>query len=333
MDEQTGKRVERPDRLSTYRRAAVVLAITIVLGGLFVASYTLALARPRPHHIPAALVGSSAQAPLLVKGLEQATGGALSLRPYPSVQAAEAAIGRMDVYAALVLDPREPRLLVASAAGTSVSRLLEQAAQQVSRVARPPLTVVDVRPLPPSDPLGLTSFYATLGATILGFLTAFQLRANAPGLSLRAWLVCIAVLAVVGGLVLATIVARVLSALPAPVPGLWAALAAETAISSLFASTMLVLTPRWAFIPTWLVFVVLGNTSSGGPVAPPLLPPFYAFVGRFLPPGATVNILHTVVYFPEESNVLPVVVQACWLVATLAALVGATRILRRGPSQ
>ena len=29
---------------------------------------------------------------------------------------------------------------------------------------------------------------------------------------------------------------------------------------------------RWAFIPTWGLFVAIGNVASGGAVAPPLLP-------------------------------------------------------------
>jgi hypothetical protein len=49
--------------------------------------------------------------------------------------------------------------------------------------------------------------------------------------------------------------------------------------------------------PTWLMFAVLGNASSGGAAAPLLLPPLHAFIGRFLSSGATVNIIHNAVYF------------------------------------
>jgi hypothetical protein len=46
---------------------------------------------------------------------------------------------------------------------------------------------------------------------------------------------------------------------------------------------------RWAIVPTWLFFVVLGNSSSGGAVSPPLLLPPFAFVLQWLPSGATVT--------------------------------------------
>ena len=48
--------------------------------------------------------------------------------------------------------------------------------------------------LPPTDPQGLVSFYVTLASSILGFVTMFQLRANAPGLKFRDWLAAIAAL-------------------------------------------------------------------------------------------------------------------------------------------
>jgi hypothetical protein len=131
----------------------------------------------------------------------------------------------------------------------------------------------------------------TLAASILGFVTMFQLRANAPGLRFRDWLAGIGALAVLGGLVLALVADPLMGALRGPFFQLWPALAAEVAVAALFCSTMIVAIGRWAIIPTWLTFIVLGNTSSGGAVAQPLLPPFYAFMGRFLPPGATVSIV------------------------------------------
>jgi len=175
--------------------------------------------------------------------------------------------------------------------------------------------------------------YVTLASSILGFVTMFQLRANAPGLKFRDWLAAIAVLAIAGGLVLAVVVDPLIGALHGPFPELWLALAAEVAVAALFCSTMLVLVGRWAIIPTWTLFVILGNTSSGGAVAQPLLPPFYAFIGRFLPPGATVSIVRTAVYFRRDQHLAPFIVQAVWLVGTLAALLISARRLGRGPAQ
>jgi hypothetical protein len=42
--------------------------------------------------------------------------------------------------------------------------------------------------------------------------------------------------------------------------------------------------------------------------AQPLLPPFYAFIGRFLPPGATVRTVRTAVYFRRDQHLEPFIV-------------------------
>jgi hypothetical protein len=75
------------------------------------------------------------------------------------------------------------------------------------------------------------------------------------------------------------------------------------------------------------------HTSAGGAVAPPLLPPAYAFVGRFLPPGATVNIIRTAAYFPGNQRAAPFVVQAVWLICALATLLIGARVLGRQPAR
>src|SRR5205085_11029656 len=102
-----------------------------------------------------------------------------------------------------------------------------------------------------ADPQGLGSFDVTLAATILGFVTMFQLRANARGMRLRDWLACILVLAAVGGLTLALVVDPLLGALRGSFGELAAALGAQIAVAALFNATMLTLVGRWAIIPTW----------------------------------------------------------------------------------
>ncbi len=324
-------RVGQPLRSLTrppYRHAVTVIVVAMGMAGLFVTSYSLALGRPTPHHIPAGVVGNPGTQPGMIAALEAATRDGLKLTRYPSVAAAEQAIAEQKIYATLVLERPRAQLLIASAAGTSVARVLEQAANVVAQTRAGPLPVRDLHPLPPGDPQGLVTFYGTLAATILGFVTMFQLRANAPDLSLRAWWTCILIVAAAGGLLLATMLGPVIGALPAPFGELWAALSAEIAVAALFNSTMITLFGRWAIIPTWGFFVAVGNASSGGAVAPPLLPSFYGFIGRFLPAGATVEIIRNASYFPGHQHAEPIIVQAAWLVGLSAAL--ALSVRRRG---
>ncbi|HWE11286.1 MAG TPA: hypothetical protein VG325_18195 [Solirubrobacteraceae bacterium] len=315
-----------------YRNAFVVMTIAVIMASIFAVSYTLALDRPTPHHIPAALVGDRVGHVALVRAFDAATNGGVDLRPYASLARARRAIDEQRIYGALVLTDHRPRMLVASAAGTSVARVLEQAAQQVPAATGGPVKVVDLHPLPPTDPQGLASFYVTIAATILGFVTMFQLRANAAGLSLRAWLACILILATVGGLVLALITDPFLRALRGPFGELWAAIAAEISAAALFNSAMLTLIGRWAIVPTWGLFIAIGNAASGGAVAPPLLPVFYRFVGRFLPNGATVETIRNAVYFTHHQHLEPILVEAAWIIGAFAVLMLAARIRGRTPA-
>ena len=63
-----------------------------------------------------------------------------------------------------------------------MARLLERIS-----ATDPEVRVVDSHPLSASDPNGLGSFYLMLVATIVGFLTVFQVRANAGGLRVDHW--------------------------------------------------------------------------------------------------------------------------------------------------
>ncbi|MCW2539547.1 MAG: rane protein [Frankiales bacterium] len=315
-----------------YRNALVILAIAAILGPLFGASFSLAMGRPTPHHIPAGLVGavSTRDAPVAA-ALEAQTGGGLALHPYPSIAAAEQAIGEQRIYAALVLANGHAQLLVASAAGSSVARMLEEAAEQVSAASAGSISVVDVRPLPASDPQGLISFYVMLAATVTGFVTMLQLRAYASRLSLRAWLACIIALAAIAGLVLAVLIDPVIGALGGAFVELWLILAAMIAVAALWCSTMLAFVGKWAFVPTFGLLMVLGVPASGGAVAPPLLPGFYRFIDRFSPSGAAVEMVRNAAYFRHDQHLEPGLVLAAWIASLLAALVLGARFGGRTP--
>jgi hypothetical protein len=69
---------------------------------------------------------------------------------------------------------------------------------------------------------------------------------------------------------------------------------------------------RWAMIPTWGLMVLLGNPSSGGAVSWPLLPSVLGRIGRWLPPGGSVNAQHTAVYFGGYQHVFPFLVLTAW---------------------
>jgi hypothetical protein len=81
---------------------------------------------------------------------------------------------------------------------------------------------------------------------------------------------------------------------------------------------------------TWLFFVILGNTSSGGAVSPSLLPAPFAFISQWLPSGATVTALRDAVYFNDYQHVRPIAVLLVWAAALFAAWLV---VARRAPAR
>jgi len=307
--------------------AVVIAAIAIVMGSLFVASYSLALGDPVPRHIETALVGDPAEHASTVDAVQRVADGGLVIRDYASVPDALHAMDEQKVYAALDLTSSTPTLYVASAAGASVARVLDQVA-----IDDPAVHVVDTRPLGTHDPNGVEIFYLMLVATIVGFITVFQVGANAGTISPRRWIAFVAGLAVGASLVFTLVDGVLLRRLTLPLFESWGILALHILAVASFCSLMVMLIGRWAIVPTWLLFVVLGNSSSGGAVAPALLPAPFAFVSQWLPSGATVTALRNAVYFPTWQHLQPIAVLATWAVVLFAAMAVVSHRLDKSPA-
>jgi hypothetical protein len=307
----------RPPRRqwTAVERAALVSALAIVMGSLFVTTYTLALGDPVPRRIDAAVIGNPASDVQTVDAVERVANDNLRFQPYPSLAAARQALHQQKIYAALDLTQGTPRLYVATAAGASVARVLERVAFTDTQVR-----IIDTHPLAPADPNGVDIFYLVLVATILGFIWVFQVRANAGALRLRHWWGFIVSYALAAGLVLTIVDGPLFHRLELPVLESWGILALQVATAASFASAMVDLVGRWAIIPTWLFFVVLGNTSSGGAVSPPLLPQPFALVSEWLPSGAAVTSVRNAVYFHSYQHAQPIVVLAAWATVSFAVM-------------
>jgi hypothetical protein len=70
-----------------------------------------------------------------------------------------------------------------------------------------------------------------------------------------------------------------------------------------------------------LVFVILGNAASGGPFARPLLPGFWRAIGGVLPPGATVDLARSALFFGGARIAGPILVLVGWAAVGAALLI------------
>jgi hypothetical protein len=287
--------------------AVLISAIAIALGCLFITAYSLALGDPVPHRIDAALIGNQAAHSPTVNAVERVARDKLVFHHYASVPAALRSMDEQHIYAALNVTSSKPTLYVASAAGTSVARVLEGI-----YAIDPNVHVVDTHPVASDDPNGLDIFYLMLVTTIVGFSTVLQIHGQVPGLQLRNHLAFVLCLALAGSLVLTLFDGPLLNRPAGAYPEEWAILAFQLLAVASFTSLMVDLVGRWAVLPTWLFFVVLGNASSGGAVSPALLPLPFAILSKWLPSGAAVGSLRNAIYFRNYQHARPLVVLAVW---------------------
>ncbi|WP_187414470.1 ABC transporter permease [Nonomuraea sp. PA05] len=321
MDDRTGHRWAA-FKASPLFPASVLVLILAAAAGLFAGSYTYAMANPTPHRVPVAVVGVSHQTvrgKAFAAGLEQALNASLALSFDASFEHARQAVEEQRVFGVIVVHPgNDVTLYVSSASGASVAELLATAAPKVAPRVGVRLTVRDLKPLQRGDPRGLALFYITLAAVVIGFIGAVQLSVQAGALTAWERIAFTAAYAALGGLGIVAAVDWGLGALDLPLLESWFILALTMFASGMVFTMFNTLVRRWAMVPTWGLMVLLGNPSSGGAVSWPLLPSPLGTIGRWLPPGASINAQHTAVYFGGHQRLMPFLVLAAWALMSCA---------------
>ncbi|MCO6003856.1 ABC transporter permease [Actinoallomurus purpureus] len=301
---------------SPFLPATVLTLIIAAAAGLFAGSYTYSMAKPTPHAIPAAVVGNhhTARGEAFISRLEKALNASVRIYPFGGRAAAVEAVDDQQVFAILEFDDsgRAVTVEVAGASGASVAQLLSETTPRVGKATGVAVTVRDIKPLQRGDPRGLAVFYISLAAAIIGFVGAIQLSVHAKGLDPIERIVFTVAYAVLGGFSIAAVVDWLLGALRLPFVESWLILTFTMFTSGMVFTMFNTLFGRWAMIPTWSLMVLLGNPSSGGAVSWALLPSPLGTIGRWLPPGASVNAQHTAIYFPHHQHAFPFLVLAAW---------------------
>jgi hypothetical protein len=305
----------------TPKAVALVLLPALVLTLAFAFSYVGAFHDPTPHQVPVAVVGP----PAVAAKLNGLPGDPLAARQASSRSDALSQIDDRDVYGAY--EAATNHLFVASAANRATALALEATFNQAAAAqGGPAVRVTDVKPLSPKDPNGTALFYAMIAwvfggyiaSTLIGLIgsprSSSRQRAAArlgalAGFSIVAGILSVVILRASFGVfsghvvALSGIAALTMFASGAATAGIQAALGA--------AGTGLVI----------LVFVILGNAASGGPFARPLLPGFWRTIGGVLPPGASVDLGRSALFFGGARITGPILVLVGWAaVGTLLAL-------------
>ncbi|MEV0786590.1 ABC transporter permease [Streptomyces sp. NPDC050423] len=299
---------------SPYLPATVIMLILAAAAGLFAGSYTYAMANPTPHRIPTAVVSrpDTARGMEFVAAMDEALDASLVIHVFATPAEAREALEEQQVFAIVRAGSRGVSLDVAGASGAAVAQVLAQSAVKVGHTLGVPVSVTDVKPLHKGDPRGLALFYISLAAVIIGFVGSIQLNVHASGLRPLERIAFTIAYALLGGFCIAAVVDWLLGAVDLPFFESWLILALTMFTTGMVFLMFNTLLGRWAMIPTWGLLVLLGNPSSGGAVSWPLLPSVLGHIGRWLPPGASVNAQHTAVYYQGHQRIFPFLVLAGW---------------------
>ncbi|MGO9788455.1 MAG: DUF3533 domain-containing protein [Solirubrobacteraceae bacterium] len=314
----------------------LVIAVLLIQAG-FVFSYVGAFHQPTPHQVPIAVVGPGQISHHLVSELNAIHG-----QPLHVTTVADETIGRTllrhgSTSGLLILNPtaRTDALLVAGGGGAAAATAVEDVIAQAEAAQHRNATVTDAVPAQPGDARGLSDFYVVVGWLVGGYLVAALLglatRAR-PATTRRAIirLIVLVPYAILSGLAAAIIVGPVLGALT----GHFLAISVLGALivygAAVVTMAFQVLLGTLGVGLTLILFVVLGNPSSGGPYPAPLLPGFWRALSPALPNGAGVEALRRIVYFGSYGVDHNLIIIAIYIVAGIAvALTGTSLHARR----
>jgi hypothetical protein len=302
----------------TPKAVALALIPALVLMLAFAFSYIGAFHDPKPHNVPIAVVGP----PPVAAQLNRLPGDPLDARQVSSRSDALSQIDDREVYGAY--DAATNRLYVASAANVATAIALERTFDRVAAArGRPAVRVTDVKPTGSKDPNGTAAFYAMIawvfggyiGATLIGLIgsprSPSRKRAAARVGALAAH-----------GVIAGTLSVIMLRACFGVFSGHVVAMCAVAALT-IFASGAATAGIQAAAGPAGtglviLLFVILGNSASGGPFARPLLPGLWRAIGGILPPGACVDLARSVLFFDGARILGPILVLVGWGAAGIA---------------
>jgi hypothetical protein len=310
--------------IRSHRQAALVLAAAVVFQLAFIASFTGALSRPTLQDATVGLVTSPA-ASRPAAAVPHVAGVSYLALPGPAAAAAEVRDGALP--AALLVGAGKDTLVVAGASGLSLVTAITEEVSAHAAKAGVPLAVDDVRPLPPGDPRGLGSFMLVVGWIIGGYLgmTLLSRVRAAAGASVRATAVTLGMAALYAlasaalGVVLIDPMMGVLIGHP------WTLLAAGSLVvfsATVVTAALTSLLGLPGIVIAIVMFVVLGNPTSGGSVPVQMLSGGYRFLAGVLPTNAAVGLVRGFAYFDGNQIARPLLVLSLYAAVSLVICLG-----------
>lgn len=307
-------------------RSIGMIVAVLVVQLLFITSYVGAFHNPQPHAITVDVVSNNGWQGYVANKLNAVEGQ--PVYAYASTDKAESTKelreGRRQAVYLFNPNGKQDTLLINSAEGSSITAAVQVIFSQVAAGQKRTVTSQDVVPVQNGDSRGLTSFYLVVGWLVGGYLLAAFLgvRGGPRARNFRRMLwrlggcTAYAVASGIGG---ALVVGPLLGALNGY---FWAVAGVGMLVSltaSVFTMGMEALFGIIGIGIAVLLLVVLGNPSAGGAYGYQLLPPLWRVIGPWLPNGAGVDSIRSIVYLGGDSVGLHLGVLCWWLALGLLA--------------
>lgn len=327
--ERVGENGEKLKQKETIKKNTILAALTLFGVGLlqlaFAGAYLAAFHSPKVHELPVAIVGQKDTTQPLANTLHQKSNNAYKVTQFTDISEAEQKMKKQELFA--IYEPKFPvsTITVASANGDSLAQdvpptfsKLDQAFQEEARkeLAMQPTTIElaatpisepkinDIAPLPKGDSAGVALFYTAFSAVFGGYLAAVALNMvrGSRKFTRQAVLVrtaSFAIFSIITSMLIALIATHGVSAIP--VSDYWAIVgigALTTFGVSMLASAIVSLIGVFGTALVILLFVIIGNPASGGPMPVAITGggPWHVLTG-VLPTGPAIDAMRQVVYF------------------------------------
>jgi hypothetical protein len=309
--------------------------IALVTANLAFASLFMTLAlsafhQPAPHDLKFGVVGTAPVTSGLQRALDVAAPGGFELRRYRTEAGARAGIDDRRLDGALVTARPGSRLLVADAGGSGAARALTGAFTALAAKTGQRLAVLDVVPPVNRDSQRLSSFFVILRVLFpslaTGVTAAHLLRHLRP------------IPRITVPVIAATAIGLAAAGIADGISGLgnYLAIAGIVALFSLAISLPTAalgeIKPPLVVLAV-LVFLTLGLPVSGGPGGlAQFSPSVFRTFDSALPLGVAADAVRNTVYFGAHDTGGYLLVLAAWAVVGIVALVLATNLRTRRPT-
>lgn len=298
--------------------AAGLLALVTLIGLI-----GPAIKSPTPHDIPIGIVSGGGSQYAFVSN-----GGPFEVTTYDTERAARDAIDSRDIDGALVLGPGGPKVIVAGAAGDTVTGVITGAFAQLFQKQGQTLQVEVVHPFAPGDPHGLILFFVVL-AVLVSTLIANALAGLQPQRGLGSRLLIVVVFAVVAAPVAMGVATWIAGDYGS---GFWTATAlvalGAAAVGAAVAGAARLL-GRPGVVLAALIAVLLDLVCSGGPIGSQLLPDAYRSLAPGMPAGQLYSAMRGALYFDGAGLTTPITVLVLWLAGGIVLLLLGEAVMRR----